>query len=173
LSGSADHSEQNNSLTGCRHARAPARERNGIGISRGIMFHHRSSAFGPSVTAIQRHLGAVEEELEKIGRIAGRRTSIAATAAGDQLGDAISTMLGDMIERFRQSRQSAGDTAARFGSRALKLGTSYGNDALERVASEVEGRPAVALGLALGIGILIGAAVLGGMNAGKPRQRRR
>jgi len=67
------------------------------------MFHHRSSSFGPSVTAIQQHLGAVEKELEKLGRIAGRRTSVAASAASDQIGDAISTIMSDMIERLRQS----------------------------------------------------------------------
>jgi ElaB/YqjD/DUF883 family membrane-anchored ribosome-binding protein len=129
------------------------------------MFHHRASTFGPSVTAIQHHLGAVEKELEKIGRVAGQRTSVAATAASEQIGGAISTILGDMIERFHQSRQLAGERAARFGSRALKLGTSYGNDALERVSSEVEGRPLITLGVALGIGILIGAAVLSSVNS--------
>lgn len=128
------------------------------------MFHQRASSFGPSVTAIQQHLGAVEKELEKIGRIAGRRTSIAATAANEQIGDAISTLLNDMIERFGQSRQAARDQAARLGSRALKLGTSYGNDALERVSGEVEDRPLLTLGVALGIGVLIGAAVLGSVN---------
>ena len=95
------------------------------------MFHHRSSSFGPSVTAIQQHLGAVEKELEKLGRIAGRRTSVAASAASDQIGDAISTIMSDMIERLRQSGQAAGDRAAQLGSRALSLGGRYGSNALE------------------------------------------
>jgi ElaB/YqjD/DUF883 family membrane-anchored ribosome-binding protein len=129
------------------------------------MFHHRSSAFGPSVTAIQKHLGAVEKELENIGRVAGRRTSVAATAASEQIGETISTILGDMIERFRNGRQATGEQAARFGNRALKLGSNYGNDALERLSSEVEDRPLVTLGVALGIGILIGAAVLTSVNS--------
>ena len=128
------------------------------------MFHHRSSNFGPSVTAIQQHLGAVEKELEKIGRIAGRRTSVAAAGAAEQIGDAISTILGDMTDRFRQGRQMAGDQAGRLGGQALDLGAKYSNDALRRITDEIEDRPLVTIGVALGIGILIGAAVLGSAN---------
>jgi ElaB/YqjD/DUF883 family membrane-anchored ribosome-binding protein len=127
------------------------------------MFQYRSSAFGPSVNAIQKHLGAVEKELENIGRIAGRRGSAAASQAGEQLGDAISSLVSDMIERFTARGRATGDRAALFGNQALKLGRSYGNDALQRVASEVEDRPLITLGVALGIGVLIGAAVLSNM----------
>ena len=72
------------------------------------MFQYRKSNFSPSVAAIQKHLGAVETELEKIGRIAGRQTSDAAAAASDQIGDAISTILSEMVERFRKGGQAAG-----------------------------------------------------------------
>ncbi|MGA2895810.1 MAG: hypothetical protein ABSE22_23355 [Xanthobacteraceae bacterium] len=125
------------------------------------MFQYRSSSFGPSVNSIQKHLGAVEKELETIGRIAGRRGSAAATAAGEQIGDAIATILSEMMDRFRDRSLAAGEQAARLGSQAVKLGTGYGNDALRRVSAEVEDRPLVTLGVALGIGMLIGAAVLG------------
>ncbi|MFZ3358151.1 MAG: hypothetical protein WCA56_17765 [Xanthobacteraceae bacterium] len=129
------------------------------------MFQYRSDAFGPSVTAIQKHLGAVEGELEKIGRIAGRRGTAAAFAAGQQIGEAISTFLSDMIDRFRERGQAASDEAARLGSQAVKLGAGYGSDALRRMNSEVEGRPLLTVGIALGIGVLIGAAVLGSVNS--------
>ena len=128
------------------------------------MFHHRSSDFGPSVSAIQQHLGAVEKELEKIGRIAGRRTSVAAASVTEQIGDAISTILSDMKDRFRQGRQTAGDQAGRLSNQALDLGAKYSNDALRQITDEIEGRPLVTIGVALGIGILIGAAVLGSSN---------
>jgi ElaB/YqjD/DUF883 family membrane-anchored ribosome-binding protein len=134
------------------------------------MFQYRSSAFGSSVAAIQKHLGAVEKELEKIGRIAGDRTSAAAATASDQIGDAISTILNEMVERFRQGRQAAGDQAGRLSDQALNLGAKYGSDALQRAASEVEERPLVTVAIALGIGILIGAAVLTG--TGSSRRRR-
>jgi ElaB/YqjD/DUF883 family membrane-anchored ribosome-binding protein len=134
------------------------------------MFQDRSSGFGPSVAAIQKHLGAVEKELEKIGRIAGDRTSAAAATASDQVGDAISTILNEMVERFRQGRQAAGDQAGRLSNQALNLGAKYGSDALQRAASEVEERPLVTVAIALGIGILIGAAVL--TSTGSNRRRR-
>jgi ElaB/YqjD/DUF883 family membrane-anchored ribosome-binding protein len=134
------------------------------------MFQYRSSGFGPSVAAIQKHLGAVEKELEKIGRIAGDRTSAAAATASDQVGDAISTILNEMVERFRQGRQAAGDQAGRLSNQALNLGAKYGSDALQRAASEVEERPLVTVAIALGIGILIGAAVL--TSSGSSRRRR-
>lgn len=125
------------------------------------MFQYRKSDFAPNVAAIQKHLGAVEKELEKIGRVAGRQTSTAAAAASDQIGDAISTILSEMVDRFRKGGQVAGDQAGRLGNQALDLGTRYGSDALERVASQAEERPLITIGVALGIGILIGAAVLG------------
>jgi ElaB/YqjD/DUF883 family membrane-anchored ribosome-binding protein len=125
------------------------------------MFHHRQSAFAPSVAAIQKHLGAVEKELETIGRIAGKKTSSAVATASDQVGDAIATTLSELVERFRQGRQAAGEQAARVGNQALSLGTKYGRDAVQRVSSEIEDRPLITIGVALGIGILIGVAILG------------
>jgi len=145
-------------------------------ISRGNMFQYRTSNFAPSVAAIQKHLGAVETELEKIGRIAGRQTSDAAAAASDQIGDAISTILSEMVDRFRKGGQAAGDQAGRLSNQALDLGAKYGSDALARVASQAEQRPLLTLGVAVGIGILIGAALLGSAgsasSSGSGRRRR-
>jgi ElaB/YqjD/DUF883 family membrane-anchored ribosome-binding protein len=125
------------------------------------MFQYRASNFSPSVAAIQKYLGAVEKELEKIGRIAGRQTSEAAATASDQISDAISTILSEMVDRFRKGGRAAGDRAERLSNQALDLGAKYGSDALQRVASEAEHRPLITVAVALGIGILIGAAILG------------
>jgi ElaB/YqjD/DUF883 family membrane-anchored ribosome-binding protein len=125
------------------------------------MFQHRASDFSPSVAAIQKHLGAVEKELEKIGRIAGRQTIDGVATASDQISDAISTILSQMVDRFRKGRQAAGDQAERLGNQALDLGAKYGSNALQRVANEAEHRPLITVGVALGIGILIGVAILG------------
>ena len=129
------------------------------------MFQYRKSDFAPSVAAIQKHLGAVETELEKIGRVAGRQTSDAAAAASEQIGDAISTILSEMVDRFRKGGQAAGDRAGRLSNQAFDLGAKYGSDALQRVASQAEERPLFTVGVALGIGILIGAALLGSASA--------
>lgn len=143
------------------------------------MFQYRSNNFGPRVSAIQKHLGAVEKELAQIGRIAGRRGSSAAAVAGDRIGETVSGILGDMIERFRDGGQAASDGATRLGSgayalgrryggdaldRAVSLGRSYGGSALDRVSAQTEDRPLLTLGVALGVGVLIGAAVLGSMS---------
>jgi ElaB/YqjD/DUF883 family membrane-anchored ribosome-binding protein len=121
------------------------------------MFHHRSSAFATNVSAIEGRLRALENELERIGRAAGRHTSAGMAAASDRVGDAIASAVTEIIDRFRSGRRLAGDEAARFGNKAAK----FGNDVLHRMASEVEHRPLVTLAVAVGVGILIGMA--GGM----------
>jgi hypothetical protein len=52
----------------------------------------------------------------------------------------------------------AGDEAMRFGNDAAALGVKVGNDALRRVADEIEYRPLTMLAVAVGVGILIGMA---------------
>ena len=89
------------------------------------MFQYRTSDFAPSVAAIQKHLGAVEKELERVGRMAGRQTSAAAATASDQIGDAISTILSEMGDRFRKGGQAAGEvgpeTERSEGERGRKM----------------------------------------------------
>jgi hypothetical protein len=50
---------------------------------------NRSSEFDPRVSAIAGHLRAIENELGGIGRSADRRASTTASAAGNQIADAI------------------------------------------------------------------------------------
>jgi hypothetical protein len=83
------------------------------------------------------------------------------SAAGDQIGDAIASAVGEIVDRFRSGRRLAGDEAVRIGNQAVKIGGKMGNDALHRIASEVEHRPLVTLGVAIGVGILIGIAGAG------------
>ena len=122
------------------------------------MFHQRSSAFDRNISALEGRLHALENEIEKLGRKAGRRASAGVSAAGDQIGDAIAAAVNEIVDRFRSGRRVAGDEAVRLGNEAAKFGAKVGNDALERVASEVEHRPLVTLAVAIGIGILIGMA---------------
>ena len=122
------------------------------------MFHQRSSAFDRNISALEGRLHALETEIEKIGRSAGRRASAGVSAAGDQIGDAIAAAVAEIVDRFRSGRRVAGDEAVRFGNEAAKFGAKVGNDALERMASEVEHRPLVTLAVAIGVGILIGMA---------------
>jgi len=120
------------------------------------MFHQRSSAFDRNISALEGRLHALENEIEKLGRKAGRRASAGMSAAGDQIGDAVAAAVNEIVDRFRSGRRVAGDEAVRLGNEAAKFGAKVGNDALERVASEVEHRPLITLAVAIGIGILIG-----------------
>ena len=120
------------------------------------MFHHRSTASDPRISAIEGHLRAIENELGQIGRRTGRRAAASASAAGNQIGDAITPILNELIDRFRSSRRLVGDEAASLGNEAFKVGSRVGNDALKRIATEVEHRPLVTLALAIGVGVLIG-----------------
>jgi ElaB/YqjD/DUF883 family membrane-anchored ribosome-binding protein len=122
------------------------------------MFHHRSSAFDRNISALEGRLHALENELERLGRSAGRRASAGMSAAGDHVGDAIAAAVAEIVDRFRSGRRLAGDEAMRFGNEAARFGAKVGNDALQRVASEVEHRPLVTLAVAIGVGVLIGMA---------------
>jgi ElaB/YqjD/DUF883 family membrane-anchored ribosome-binding protein len=120
------------------------------------MFHHRSPAFATHISAIEGHLRAIEKELERFGRKAGRHAHV--SAAGDQISDAIAPILSEIIERYRSVRRVAGEETARFGNEAVKIGGGISTNALHRIATEVEHRPLVTLAVAIGIGILIGFA---------------
>jgi ElaB/YqjD/DUF883 family membrane-anchored ribosome-binding protein len=122
------------------------------------MFHHRSSAFAPNLSALEGRLRSLENEIQRVGRRAGRNASAGMSSAGDQIGDAIASAVNEIVERFRSGRRLAGDEAVRFGNEAAKFGAKVGNDALDRVASEVEHRPLITLAVAIGVGILIGMA---------------
>jgi ElaB/YqjD/DUF883 family membrane-anchored ribosome-binding protein len=125
------------------------------------MFHHRPSAFATNVSAIEDRLRALENELERVGRTAGRRASAGMSAAGDHVGDAIASAVTEIVDRFRSGRRLAGEETARFGNEAAKFGVKVGNDALHRMAREIEHRPLVTIAVAVSIGLLIGMA--GGM----------
>jgi ElaB/YqjD/DUF883 family membrane-anchored ribosome-binding protein len=125
------------------------------------MFHQRKSAFDRNISALEGRLHALEDQIDQIdqlGRSAGRRASANVSAAGDHIGDAIAAAVTEIVDRFRSGRRVAGDEAMRFGNEAAKFGAKVGNDALQRVASEVEHRPLVTLAVAIGVGVLIGMA---------------
>jgi ElaB/YqjD/DUF883 family membrane-anchored ribosome-binding protein len=122
------------------------------------MFHQRKSAFDRNISALEDRLHALEDQIDQLGRSAGRRASANVSAAGDHIGDAIAAAVTEIVDRFRSGRRLAGDEAMRFGHEAAKFGTKVGNDTLQRVASEVEHRPLVTLAVAIGVGVLIGMA---------------
>lgn len=122
------------------------------------MFHHHSAEFDPRISAIVGHLRAIEKELGEMGKSAGRRASASASAAGNQITDAIGPILSEIVDRFRRGQSLALEEAASFSNQAVKSGAKLGNDALQRIVTETKHRPLVTLAVAIGIGILIGIA---------------
>jgi ElaB/YqjD/DUF883 family membrane-anchored ribosome-binding protein len=122
------------------------------------MFRPRSGTFDRQLGAVVNHLHAIETELGAIGQQAGRRTSESARAAGDQIADVIGPILNDIVDRFSRGRRAAAEQTASLGGDAARLGVKVGNDVLARIASEATERPLITIGVAVGVGILIGMA---------------
>ncbi|HEU5286526.1 MAG TPA: hypothetical protein VFU20_08490 [Sphingomicrobium sp.] len=96
---------------------------------------------------IERRLNSVESTLRHDGRRLAK-----AVPSTDQVGDLVATVLNGVAERFRGV--SVSDEAARLGNEAAK----FGNYAVTRVSKEVAHRPLIALGVAVGVGVLLGLA---------------
>ena len=122
------------------------------------MFQPRLKDFDPRVGAIVDHLRAIEKELRDFGKSSGRRASAEAAAAGDRIAETIGPILNDIAERFRQGQQVALDQASTFGNQAVKIGSKVGADAAETITDHTKKRPLMMLAVAIGVGILIGAA---------------
>jgi ElaB/YqjD/DUF883 family membrane-anchored ribosome-binding protein len=122
------------------------------------MFQPRLKDFDPRVGAIVDHLRAIEKELRAFGKSSGRRASAEAAVAGDRIAETIGPILADMAERFRQGQQTALDQASTLGEQAVKIGSKVGADAAETISDQAKRRPFVMLAVAIGVGILIGAA---------------
>jgi ElaB/YqjD/DUF883 family membrane-anchored ribosome-binding protein len=123
------------------------------------MFRHRPADFDTRVGAIAGHLRAIEKELGGIGGSAHRRAFASASAAGDQIADAIGPILSEIVDRFRGGQSLALEEATSFSNQAVKSGAKLGKDALQRIAIETKHHPLVTLAVALGVGILIGIVV--------------
>src|ERR1051325_3756956 len=128
---------------------------------RSAMFHHApySRAIAADMAEIERRLRSLEKRLERTGG----SVSASASQAVDRTGEMIASALGDMAERFRGVRTDVAerfrDGAHSMSDEAMKLGggaARLGNDALRRIADEVERRPLTAVAVVAGIGILLG-----------------
>lgn len=106
---------------------------------------------------IERRMRGFEQRLDRLSSAVARdsKGAVAALSQGSERAtDAIVAALTEVVDRFRGNARSVGDEAARVGQQAARMG----GDALQRLSSEVEHRPLVMLAVAVGVGILIGAA---------------
>jgi len=133
------------------------------------MFQTRMAEFDPRVSSIVDHLKAIQDQLTDISRSSGRQASKGAAAAGNQIADVIGPILSDLTERFRRGQRMAKDEGASLGNqawrlgrrasnRALRIGARAGNEALSQVTSQTREFPLLTIAVAVGVGLLIGAA---------------
>jgi ElaB/YqjD/DUF883 family membrane-anchored ribosome-binding protein len=125
------------------------------------MFQPRASDFDSRLSSVVDHLRAIENELGKMGRGAGRRASssaAAAAAAGNQIAEAIGPILSDIGDRFRRGHRAAIDGASDYGGQAISTGGRIGSDALTQITRQAKAYPLITVAVAIGIGVLIGFA---------------
>jgi ElaB/YqjD/DUF883 family membrane-anchored ribosome-binding protein len=108
----------------------------------------RRSEFSPVISASLRQIDGRLRELERHLERVGSRTSSQAAFAAEGIGEAVASTLSTMADRLRDGATSVGSEAAKFG-----------NDAVRRLAREVEDRPLVLLAVAVGVGILVGLSI--------------
>jgi hypothetical protein len=77
-----------------------------------------------------------------------------AQSAVDRGRDSAVDAFGDVAERFRSGAERVGKEAVRLGHRA----TALGEMSIDRFAKNVGVHPLMVVGLALGVGAIIGAA---------------
>ena len=108
-----------------------------------------------------REISEIEQLLRQLETRVGRVTDFgtrAAASGANHVMDTVSNALGDIgdrfRDRFRNGSSSMTSEATRLGNEATKLG----QDALHRIAQEVEHRPLLTLAVAIGVGYLAGMA---------------
>lgn len=99
------------------------------------------------IAAIEDLISDLEKRLHRLSSTARRETS----GASSDIRDFVSEALGNIMKRVRESAADVGETVADEAAR-------YSGDAIKKLNDEVEQRPLMMLGLAAGIGFLIGSA---------------
>lgn len=112
-----------------------------------------SRAISAEVGEIERRLRALEKTLERAGATTSANVKSSAESLGS-LGDTLASSLIGWADRLRRSANTLGDQSSAFGKDAVDLGRTT----LSEVSAKTERHPLFALGVALGVGVLIGLA---------------
>ena len=99
------------------------------------------------IAAIEDLISDLEKRLRHLSDTGRRETS---GAAGD-IRDFVSDALANIMKRVRESAVDVGESVAEEATR-------YGTDAFKKLTTEVEQRPLIMLGVAAGVGYLLGLA---------------
>jgi ElaB/YqjD/DUF883 family membrane-anchored ribosome-binding protein len=107
-----------------------------------------------NVAELERRLVALERQLGRSASRASSTVSSGMSQASDRVAELIAAALNEAGSRFRGGARGVGAEASHLGHEAARLG----NDAVKRLAHEVEERPLVMLAVAAGLGLLVGLA---------------
>lgn len=105
------------------------------------------SVAADEIAAIEELMADLEKRLRRLSGSARRE----ATGASGDVSDFVSDALSGIMKRVRDSAADVGQSVA---DEASKVGV----DAFKKLTDEVENRPLIMLGVAAGIGFLIGLA---------------
>jgi ElaB/YqjD/DUF883 family membrane-anchored ribosome-binding protein len=100
-------------------------------------------------------LNRLLDDLEgRLSRLATVLPAVVPASKVDRAGEAIASALNDIADRFGSRARSVSKDAGRISERWSADAMHLGDEALRRVAREVEQRPLVTLAIAMGIGAL-------------------
>ena len=95
------------------------------------------------------------DDLEgRLSRLSKTLPSAASAAKAERVSETIASALNDIADRFSSRARSVSKDAGRVSERWTNDAMLLGDEALRRVAREVEQRPLVTLAIAVGIGAL-------------------
>ena len=120
----------------------------------GILADQQMRALGIMRGAEAQHIDQRLRALERRLETAGSRSAASAAQAVDHVGESVASALSSIAENLRGRANSMRDEVAKIGGDAAKLG----DQALRRLAGQVEHRPLVTLAVAVAVGILVGLA---------------
>ncbi len=109
----------------------------------------RSQPYG-QIAELQRKVGTLDRLLSRLSDVASDSTREVVQRGRDSAGHAFD----DVAERFRSGAERFGKEATRLGHRASALGEI----SVDRFAKEVGLHPFIVVGIAVGLGAIIGAA---------------
>lgn len=95
------------------------------------------------------------DDLEgRLSRLSSMLPSVAPAAKADRVSETIASALNDIADRFGSRARAVSRDAGRLSERWTSDALHLGDDALRKVAREVEQRPLVTLAIAVGVGAL-------------------
>ncbi len=103
------------------------------------------SAAAAEIAAIEDLMGDLEKRLRRLSGSAKREASGATGEVGEFVSEALDRIMTRVHETASEATHSVADEASRFSSNAMK-----------KITHEVESRPLVLLGVAVGMGFLVG-----------------